>query len=211
MHEYRLCDDVSNDTPSFQGNFALCRVVKKNANSEKTSAHRDPMCKPAGNSPSSSDHFTSSAVSNEPVVTSDGMPFQTSYMYSDSNHTIPVSSQYPVEPMEGFELSTSLWDSPNLILDSYKVQECYPQYNQFPYLGSCAPHEQHTVSQSSSYSNFREDGGLSDNLTQYGCISPYSFQESYDGYQANEDTSHWKKQSELAIVITHYIQCFNGC
>ncbi|CAA3018067.1 NAC domain-containing 45 [Olea europaea subsp. europaea] len=180
MHEYRLCDDVTNDTPSFQGTFALCRVVKKNGNSEKTCARGDSAFKPAGNSSSNSDHFTSSAVSNDPVVTSDSIPLQTSYTYSESNHTIPVTSQYPVEPIEGYDLSTSLWGPPNMILDSYK--ECYPQYDQFPYMGSFPPQEQHNISQSSSYSNFTEEVGLPDNLTQYGCISHYSFQESYDGY-----------------------------
>ncbi|XP_022875457.1 NAC domain-containing protein 71-like [Olea europaea var. sylvestris] len=175
MHEYRLCDDVSKDTPSFQGSFALCRVVKKNGNTDKTFARGDATLKPAGNCPSSSD-----AVSNEPVVTFSNMPSQTNDSYNESNHTTHFTSQYPVEPTEGYNLSTSLWGSPNIILDSYK--ECYPQYDMFPYLGSSSSDEQHNISQSSSYSSFREEVGLSDDQTQYGCISPYLFHESYDGY-----------------------------
>ncbi|KAJ6804587.1 NAC domain-containing protein 86-like [Iris pallida] len=30
MHEYRLCEDLSQATPNFLGAFALCRVVKRN-------------------------------------------------------------------------------------------------------------------------------------------------------------------------------------
>ncbi|KAJ8560296.1 hypothetical protein K7X08_004354 [Anisodus acutangulus] len=40
MHEYRLCDDVSQGTPSFQylqGPFALCRVIKRMEISSKIS------------------------------------------------------------------------------------------------------------------------------------------------------------------------------
>lgn len=111
----------------------MCRVVKKNGNTDKTFARGDATLKPAGNCSSSSDAF-----SNEPVVTFNNMPSQTNDSYNESNHATHFTSQYPVEPTEGYNLSSSLWDSPNIILDSYKVVRLVIARLKFTSSGSCS-------------------------------------------------------------------------
>ncbi|KAJ8552699.1 hypothetical protein K7X08_020092 [Anisodus acutangulus] len=67
MHEYRLCDDVSQGALNFQGPFALCRIIKKSEASLKTS-----------------------------VPTTD-MPTQTMNTCNDSNYSTPITSYESAE------------------------------------------------------------------------------------------------------------------
>lgn len=105
-----------------QGAFALCRVVKRNEQTQKTS-------KRVGSSSSMGD-FTSRRVSNEPLSISSDMSSQSSCLYNESRYSSPMTSPYPYEvstipesepaPME--TNTANLWVSPDLILDSSKVK-----------------------------------------------------------------------------------------
>ncbi|XP_070048174.1 NAC domain-containing protein 71-like isoform X1 [Nicotiana tomentosiformis] len=171
MHEYRLCDDVSQGTPNFQGPFALCRIIKRNDASLKTSD-------------------TSIAVSNEPVVLTAETPTQTTYMCNDSNYSTPITSPY-----EGTN-ATNFWMSHDMILDSSK--ECpqgqstrgdYPNYD-FPNMTLAQPNDRLEFTSSSSFPSFRGEVELSGDLSSYGCVSPYSVHGNYTGFYGNDDMSY---------------------
>ncbi|KAK4349615.1 hypothetical protein RND71_032370 [Anisodus tanguticus] len=166
MHEYRLCDDVSRGAPNFQGPFALCRIIKRNDASLKTSD-------------------TSVAISNEPVVLTADMPTQSTYTCNDSNYSTPITSPY--ESAEGSTNVANLWMSNDMILDSSK--ECprgqnahgnYPHY-EFPNVTSWQPDDRIEFTSSSTFPNFRGEVELLGDLSSYGCVSPYSVDGSYKG------------------------------
>uniref|UniRef100_A0A5B6ZYW6 NAC domain-containing protein n=1 Tax=Davidia involucrata TaxID=16924 RepID=A0A5B6ZYW6_DAVIN len=202
MHEYRLCDDLAQGSPSFQGAFALCRVIKKNENAQKTSdVHGEPKARQVGSSSSNVD-FTSTRVLNEPVIISDDTPCQTSYPCNNSNYSSPITSPYQTTPMgceppSTMTNSTSLWVSPDLILDSSKEYPqgqggsgYFPQY-EFPNpMTPWQPYDHYEISPSSSFSNFTEEVELADDLSRFGCMSPYSGHINYMGFCGNEDTPY---------------------
>ncbi|KAJ4728730.1 NAC domain containing protein [Melia azedarach] len=198
MHEYRLCDDSSHGSPNFKGAFALCRVVKRNEQTQKTS-------KRVGSSSSMGD-FTSRRVSNEPLSISSDMSSQSSCLYNESRYSSPMTSPYPYEvstipesepaPME--TNTANLWVSPDLILDSSKdypqpheaVSEYLPQY-EFPSSTTpWQPFDHREFSPSSSYSNFNGDIELAEDLSRIGCISPYSVHGNYTSFYGHEDMSY---------------------
>ncbi|PSS11618.1 NAC domain-containing protein [Actinidia chinensis var. chinensis] len=164
MHEYRLCDNLSQGSPSFQGAFGLCRVVKKNETQKTSDVHGEPKGKGVGSSSSNGD-FTSTGMASDPVIISDDTTFQTSQLCNGSNFSSPVSSPYPTMPMvenEPFSMETnpsSLWVSPDLILDSSKCE----------------------ISPSLSFSNFTEGVEIGDGLSRFNSMSPYM------GFYGNED------------------------
>ncbi|XP_024986311.1 NAC domain-containing protein 71-like isoform X1 [Cynara cardunculus var. scolymus] len=187
MHEYRLCDDVSHGTPSFQGSFTLCRVMKKNE--QKTSyVNSEPKTKGIG-SGSSNRYSNSIQVTNEPIgnESSFSSPL-TSYQKTPISNE-PATSTGPSDP-------PSFWVSPALILDSSKEQTggqegrsgCVKQ-NKFPKPTiPRQPHDQFGISPSSSYSNFTEE----DDLIRFGCMSPYSGDESLMGFFGIEDPTSYE-------------------
>ncbi|XP_059644626.1 NAC domain-containing protein 71-like [Cornus florida] len=202
MHEYRLCDDISQGSPSFQGGFALCRVIKKNDHTLKTSdVHGEPKAKQVGSS-SSNMNFTSAGISNEAAIISDDTHFQTSYPCNESNYSSTITSPYQTSMMECEPASmgtnpTSLWVSPDLILDSSKeypqgqsVPGFNPQY-EFPNsMSTWQPYNPYEISPSSSYSNFTEEVELADDLNRFSSMSPYSGNVNYMGFHGNEDVSY---------------------
>ena len=110
--------------------FALCRVVKKNDQTQKSGDfHGEGKGKQVGNSSRNGD-FTSTAISNEPLSISDNVPSQASHAYNESNYSSPITSPYESTRPADFELSsmgtnpTDFWVSPDLILDSSKVFFC---------------------------------------------------------------------------------------
>lgn len=200
MHEYRLCDDTSEGSPSFQGAFALCRVVKKNEHAQKTSDHGEPKAKMVGSSSDIGD-FTFTRATNEPVGIASDMSSQTSCLYNESQYSSPIASPHELTPVAEYEPAytetnpSNFWVSPDLILDSSKdypqVQEtaydCFPQY-QFP--GSStpwAPYEHTEISPNSSYSNLAGEIEVSDDLNRIGYMSPYSGFANYTGLSGNEE------------------------
>ncbi|KAF7810005.1 NAC domain-containing protein 71-like [Senna tora] len=48
MHEYRLCDHLQPSSPTFQGGFALCRVMKKNEKANGSSHGGEDKAKTSG-------------------------------------------------------------------------------------------------------------------------------------------------------------------
>uniref|UniRef100_M1BH49 Nam 11 n=1 Tax=Solanum tuberosum TaxID=4113 RepID=M1BH49_SOLTU len=124
MHEYRLCDDVTQGTPSFQGPFALCRVIKRNDVSLKTKdvgGVKQIGCTTSG-------AFTSvNALSDE-------TPTQSAYMSNDSNYSTPITSPYQTTQFGDYESaiganSANLWMSSAMILDSSKVSTLCSSFN----------------------------------------------------------------------------------
>ncbi|KAA8525906.1 hypothetical protein F0562_007994 [Nyssa sinensis] len=185
MHEYRLCDGLAQESPSFQGAFALCRVMKKNDDTQTPSdAHEEPKARQVGSSSSNVD-FTSTRISNESVIISDDTPFQTSYPCNESNYSSPIASPHQTTPMVEYEPASmgtnpaNHWVSPDLILDSSKeypqgqgVPGYFPQY-EFPNpMTPWQPYDHYEIPPSSSFSNFTEVE-LADDLSRFGCMSPY--------------------------------------
>lgn len=186
MHEYRLSDDASQDSSSSQGPFALCRVIKKNEQGiKKGDIYGDSNAKQVGCS-SSNGMSMSNQASGELVVIPDDMPFQAS----------PLNTPYRTPTMvesESFQVeanSSSLWLSPNFIFDSSTeysqgqegLSECFPQNEISNTMTAWDAYGQFEITPSSSYSNFTEKVDLADDLSQFGCMSPYSGQIDYATY-----------------------------
>ncbi|GAB4834714.1 hypothetical protein Ancab_032977 [Ancistrocladus abbreviatus] len=197
MHEYRLCDDDhSQGSPTFKGAFALCRIVKKNENARKGSNVNGVKSKMASSSSSSRD-FVSMGLPNEPMSTSE-TTFPTGYQCNGSNYSSPGSSPF-ITPMPESETASmgsnpsSLWVSPELILDSSKeysqgqevASHCFSQYELQS--SSWQPYGQQGISSSSSYPNFNGEIEHIDDLSRIGCMSPYSGDMDYWGYYGNQD------------------------
>ncbi|XP_057509958.1 NAC domain-containing protein 71-like [Actinidia eriantha] len=193
MHEYRLCDNLSQGSPSFQGAFALCRVVKKNETQKTSDVHGEPKGKGVGSSSSNGD-FNSTRMASDPVIISDDTTFQTSQLCNGSNFSSPVSSPYPTMPMvenEPFSMETNpsnLWVSPDLILDSSKefpqgqgACGSFPGYELPNSTTQWQPYSQYEISPSLSFSNFTEGVEIGDGLSRFDSMSPYM------GFYGNED------------------------
>ncbi|XP_060207573.1 NAC domain-containing protein 71-like [Lycium barbarum] len=195
MHEYRLCDDVSQGTPSFQGPFALCRVIKRNDASLKTKDVQG--VKQAGCS-STTGGFS---LVNEPIALSDETPTQSAHMSNDSNYSTPITSPYQTTQLGDYECAVggnaaNLCMSPDMILDSSKEcpqgQNAFGNGRQYDFTNMTPwqPSDQHEFTSNSSFPNFSGEVELSGDLSSFGCISPYSIHGSYVGFYGNEDMTY---------------------
>ncbi|KAL9992669.1 putative transcription factor NAM family [Helianthus debilis subsp. tardiflorus] len=180
MHEFRLCDDISRGTPTFQGPFALCRVMKRNE-----------LTKEVGN--------TANGVIIEPLVPQTSAP-----MCNESSLSSPLLSYEKATTLEnepnsstgGLKSPSMFWVSPDLILDSSKGQEGHFGYltqNEVPNPTSpLQPYQQFEISPSSSYSNYTEEVELVDDVNRFGYLSPYSSSQSLTGLFENDDQFSYK-------------------
>ncbi|CAI0418646.1 unnamed protein product [Linum tenue] len=119
MHEYRLEDDPSTNS---QGAFALCRIVKRNEEKNKT----------ASASNSSRINYGDSVSSSSTAITNEAMMNMSSFgSFSGSQYSSPFGSPRTTEPvatseseqlisMESSNPSTPWVLSPDLILDTSK-------------------------------------------------------------------------------------------
>ncbi|BFG31079.1 hypothetical protein CerSpe_173530 [Prunus speciosa] len=199
MHEYRLNDDLAQGPSGHQGVFALCRVIKKNENAQKTNdSHGEPKAKRVGSASNNGEDLNSTRISNEPLNISDDLSSQASYQHNESHYSSHVTSPYEVNPMAEFEPTSretnpaDFWVSPDFILDSSKdypqLQEAMPNY--FPQYKSAMASWQsyeNTESPYSSYSNFTGGVTMADNANQVGDMSPFSGHTDYMGYYGNEE------------------------
>ncbi|KAI4327260.1 hypothetical protein L6164_019743 [Bauhinia variegata] len=195
MHEYRLCDDLGQGSPSFQGGFALCRVVKKNEKANDYS-QGEQKGKRAGTSSTNGDH-TSIRVSNEPLSISSDVSSQASHMNHESRYSSPITSPCNVPPVTVFETNpANFWVSPDFILDTSKD---FPQVQESEYFPQCGlsssstPWQsfEHTeISPSSSYSNFNGEMEFGDDYSRISCMSPYSGQGNFMDFYGDKDVSY---------------------
>ncbi|XP_027361468.1 NAC domain-containing protein 71-like isoform X1 [Abrus precatorius] len=195
MHEYRLCDDLGQGS---QGAFALCRVIKKNEKANNDSLG-EQKGKSKGGSISINGNDTSLRISN----VSGDISSQAGQLCCESRYSSPIDSPCNVAPVAGFEQasmdnnSSSIWVSPDMILDSSKdysqIQDVVGFFPQYELLSSMTPWQsfEHTeISPSSSYSNFNGEIEFSDDLSRIGCMSPYSGQGNFMDYYGNEHVSY---------------------
>ncbi|KAF7828553.1 NAC domain-containing protein 71 [Senna tora] len=191
MHEYRLSDDLSHPTPTFQGAFALCRVIKKN---EKEGEHKGKKgitaCVNNGND-------TSIRISNEPLSISVDISSQASHVHNGSGYSSPTTtSPYNVLPNAEFEQDPSnIWISPEFILDSSKdypqVQDAYfPQCDLSSSMTPWKPLEHTEISPTSSYSNFNGEIDFADDINGIGCMTPFSAQGNFMNLYGNDHVSY---------------------
>ncbi|CAI9290621.1 unnamed protein product [Lactuca saligna] len=133
MHEYRLCDDVSQGTSSFQEPFVLCRVMKKNK--QRTSyVNSEPETKGDGSSESNISSPLTSFQTNEPT-------------YSIERNDPP---SFQVSPDLILESSKEVCEG------GVGGRFGYFQRSEIP----TAPWQSFGISPSSSYSNFTEEDDL---------------------------------------------------
>ncbi|KAI4315142.1 hypothetical protein L6164_027985 [Bauhinia variegata] len=191
MHEYRLCDDLSQGPPSFQGGFALCRVIKRNEKANDSQGEHKGK-----GAPTNGDH-TSMRVSNEPLSISRDVSSEAGHMNLESRYSSPITSPYNVAPVAEFETNpANIWVSPDFIIDSSKD---FPQVQESEYFPQCgftistAPWQsfEHTeISPSSSYSNFNREMEFGDDFSRIGCMAPYSGQGNFMDFYGNEDVPY---------------------
>ncbi|CAN4127822.1 unnamed protein product [Withania somnifera] len=208
MHEYRLCDDVSQGTPSFQGPFALCRVIKRNDVSLKTKDIQG--VKQVGCS-TTTGGLTSV---NEPIAVSDETPTQSAYMSNDSNYSTPITSPYQTTQFGDYESviganSANFWISSAMILDSSKeypqgqnASSYCPQYD-FPNMTPWQPSEQHEFTSNSTFPNFRGEVDLYGDLSSFGCTCPYLIHGSNMDFYGNEDITY-EESSDYNSSYNHF-------
>ncbi|OWM64116.1 NAC domain-containing protein 71-like [Punica granatum] len=189
MHEYRLSDDLSGPSNP-QGAYALCRVIKKNESNAQKRTETEPKGKQGGTSSSNVDHITSMEILNEHSSFSGCLSSQMGSIYDESRYpspTLPFGNTTPMDECEPASVEnnfSSLWVSPDLILDSSKGytsqgQDSVPQY--FP------PQHELPISSSSSFSNFTGEVEFADDFGTMGCMSPpYAAPGSYTGYYGDE-------------------------
>ncbi|KAK4260262.1 hypothetical protein QN277_003404 [Acacia crassicarpa] len=154
MHEYRLNNDSDLSSRSFQGGFALCRVMKKNEKAK--SSQEEQKGKAAGRSCSSENEEALMKTSPYHVAPTMAEPEQASSLESNNPSYFDVS--------------------PELILDSSKgysqVQDAmsgnFPQYDLSCSMNPWQPFPPSENSTSSSYSNVNEEIEFSEDLNQFG-------------------------------------------
>lgn len=88
------------------------------------------------------------------------------------------------------DFNVSLW----ILQDYPQLQEAMPDYfplHEFPSLITpWQSYEHHEISPSSSYSNFPGEIEVADDLSLFGCMSPYSGYSSHMGFCGSDDMQY---------------------
>ncbi|XP_061366968.1 NAC domain-containing protein 71-like [Gastrolobium bilobum] len=192
MHEYRLCDDLGQGSPCFQGGFTLCRVIKKN---EKTSDSKEGHKGKRVGSSSINGSDTLMRFSNEPFSISGDVSSQASHLNNESHNVAPMAEFNQVSMETN---SSNFWISSEMILDSSRgylqeqdsVSEHFPLYDLPSTMTPWQSLEHTEVSPSLSYSNFNGEIEFADNLSQIGCMSPYSGQGNFMDFCGSGDVPY---------------------
>ncbi|KAL1354496.1 hypothetical protein HN51_068303 [Arachis hypogaea] len=202
MHEYRLCDDLGQDSPSFQGAYALCRVIKKN---DKASDYKGKRGVSSSKNENENENESSMRLSSskEHLSISADVSSQASQLCSESRYSSPIASPcaYNVAATAGFEPPSvdtnpsTFLVSPDMILDSSKdfaqtqdvISGFFP-HHELPSTMTPWQSLEHTeISSSSSYSNFNGEIEFSDELGLIGRMSRYSGQVDMLDFYGNEE------------------------
>ncbi|ONK72215.1 uncharacterized protein A4U43_C04F17040 [Asparagus officinalis] len=215
MHEYRLCEDLSQPTPNFMGAFALCRVVKRTeqglklgdsmveAKGKRSFSSTTNDFSPRKNSSKSSDRAeepSSQAASlfeicsDSPLITSsvNGRETELHPVVFGTDQTGFWGSQYLSNaPME-YPLGQSLLTEP-------------VHSTQFANLVESCP--TNSLSSVSSYASFTEDTFLVDEFNHNGSSS--SFPSNFYGMNAYCDEQNMGLP-ELGWEMSYINTPFNG-
>ncbi|XP_010933505.1 uncharacterized protein [Elaeis guineensis] len=179
MHEYRLCEDLSQGALNFVGAFALCRIVKRHDHGQKIGdlqgeSKAKKVCS------SSMIGFSQKRCFNEVGSTSEENQSIMTDMLTRSNGSTRISSP---ENRRGSGLHQILIDSDQKdfseshVSDASKVSSPKEEISEsviatmFPNsIEICAPCH---LSPMSSYTNSREEASMIDELNGHGCCSSF--------------------------------------
>ncbi|XP_068635843.1 NAC domain-containing protein 96-like [Aristolochia californica] len=188
MHEYRLCDqELPQGSCSFQGAFALCRVVKRNEQGQRLGDLQGELKTKKAFSPSSKVQHTPSMLSKRILQISEENPSPFSNISDGSYTSSPSGSPSKIgREMEPVPTPTQLDKANlivphNLILDTSKVfmdkGRVSSDYVAVSDLNNPSrtwePCPYPTNSAYSSCTNFCQDLQVASGLAQSGPLSPY--------------------------------------
>ncbi|XP_030524573.1 NAC domain-containing protein 71-like isoform X2 [Rhodamnia argentea] len=192
MHEYRLSDEHPQGSLGLQGAFALCRVIKKNEQTSKTSdSNGEPKGKRVGSYLSPVD-ITSVDTSSELPSTSNDISPQDSGLYDESRNSSPIP------PPEIIEIADS---EPALMQNNLVSIWQYPQGQGLEFQ-HFSQHEIPSSAASWHLTNDKETSScladtdligeveLAEELSQISCMSPYSGHENYARFCPYEEISY---------------------
>ncbi|XP_008786297.2 NAC domain-containing protein 71 [Phoenix dactylifera] len=180
MHEYRLCEDLSQGSPNFVGAFALCHIVKRYDHGQKIGDLQGESRAKRGRFSSMID-FSQKRCFNEVGSTPEENQSIVTDMLTRSNGSTRINSP---ENGSGTGLhqimidsdQRDFWDSH--VSDALKVSSpkegIYESMtaNMFPNsIEICTPRN---LSLISSYANFREEAYVTDELDGHGCSSSFA-------------------------------------
>lgn len=203
MHEYRLCEDLSQANPNFLGASALCRVVKRNEQVQRTVDPSQGESKGKRSLPFTVNDFSprknfikmggGSVENSSSLATSSFETSHDSTPVSSSMQPLPIqtdqtelcgSSQFLYNDPKEFSLEDGFLPEPALAA-------------QLPYSTSCT-----SISPVSSYSSFTDDYFV-DELNGNVCLSffpspPRSLEWDMPRY-ANQATSGFEGYNTMAL------------
>ncbi|KAG1362065.1 NAC domain-containing protein 71 [Cocos nucifera] len=179
MHEYRLCEDLSQGASSFVGAFALCHIVKRHDHGQKIGDLQGESKAKKARSSSMID-FGQKRCFNEVGSTSEENQSIVTDMLTRSNGSTRIN--YP-ENGRGTGLHQILIDSDQKdfseshVSDASKVSSPKEEISESMianvFLNSIETCTPCNLSPISSYTNFREEAYLIDELNGCGCCSSF--------------------------------------
>nr|AXU39985.1 NAC protein [Lilium pumilum] len=168
MHEYRLCEDLSQATPNFVGAFALCRVAKRSEHGQKNNDLQDePKAK----------RSHSNSMSGFGLRKYIGNPSNTKLSISDGPIPSENGSNIELEPIVTNTDHTSFW-LPNVISATAKTIQLKDSAPSEPLVtanlsNSASASSLYDLSPVSSYSNLTVEDYLTEDFTGDVCLSSF--------------------------------------